>query len=185
MRFVQRIESVEKFLLNPLFTGKELDVVDQQYLGLPVFLPKTDQLIVLNPINVFIGEFLGRKVSNTRSFAMADDVLANGMEQMGFAQPDSTVQEQRIVRFARRLRDCLGRGISKVVIISNDKSVKRILGIKIEIVISRVPVGRSLSRLCFCCCGQSDGSSRQPRQGSYFESDLQLLPGGNGKNILQ
>jgi len=56
--FVQGVERVEKFLLNPFLTGEKLDVVNQQHVGLAVFLAELGELVVLNPVNVFVREFL-------------------------------------------------------------------------------------------------------------------------------
>ena len=55
---VQRVEGVEELLLNPLFAGEKLDVVNQQHIGLTIFT-KLHQLILLNGRDVFVGEFLG------------------------------------------------------------------------------------------------------------------------------
>ena len=38
VRFVQRVEGVEEFLLNPLLAGEKLNVVNQQHVRLAVFL---------------------------------------------------------------------------------------------------------------------------------------------------
>ena len=37
VRLVQRVEGVEKFLLNAFLAGQKLDVVNQQHVGLAVF----------------------------------------------------------------------------------------------------------------------------------------------------
>jgi hypothetical protein len=56
---VQRVEGVEKFLLNPFLAGEELDVVNQQHVGLAVFLAEFGELVVLDAVNVFVGELFG------------------------------------------------------------------------------------------------------------------------------
>ena len=48
VRFVQGVEGVEEFLLNAFLAGEELDVVDQQHIGLAVFFAELDQLVVLD-----------------------------------------------------------------------------------------------------------------------------------------
>ena len=56
---VQRVEGVEKFLLNALLAGQKLNVVNQQHVGLAVFLAEFGELVVLDAVNVFVREFLG------------------------------------------------------------------------------------------------------------------------------
>src|SRR5439155_21121040 len=59
MGFVQRVERVKKLLLDALFARKKLNVIDQENVGLTKLPPKTDELIILNGIDEFIGELLG------------------------------------------------------------------------------------------------------------------------------
>ena len=67
VRLVQRIEGVEELLLNPLFAGQELDVVNEQHVGLPVFLAEAGELVVLDAVNVFVGKLLRGKVGHPRA----------------------------------------------------------------------------------------------------------------------
>ena len=46
--FVQRVERVEKFLLDAFLAGEKLDVVDQQHIGLAIFFAEPDELVVLD-----------------------------------------------------------------------------------------------------------------------------------------
>src|SRR5439155_4939694 len=55
--FVQRIECVEKLLLDAFFAGKELDVVDQKHVGLAIFFSEANELLVLDGVDVFVREF--------------------------------------------------------------------------------------------------------------------------------
>ena len=55
--FVQRVEGVEKFLLNAFLARQKLDVVNQQHVGLAVFLAEFRQQVVLDAVNVFVREF--------------------------------------------------------------------------------------------------------------------------------
>ena len=59
VRLVQRIERVEKFLLNAFLAGEKLDVVNQQHVGLAVFFAEFGELVVLDAVNVFVREFFG------------------------------------------------------------------------------------------------------------------------------
>ena len=61
---VQGVEGVEELLLNAFLAGQKLHVVDQQHIRLPVFAAEADQLVVLDGVNVFVGELLGGKIGD-------------------------------------------------------------------------------------------------------------------------
>ena len=132
VRLVQRVEGVEELLLNALLAGEELDVVNQQHVGLAVFLAEPDELVVLNAVDVFVGEFLRGNVGDARALLVADDVLADGVQQMRLAQADAAVEEQRVVGLAGRLGDGQGGGVGKVVVVADDEGVEGVLGIEAE-----------------------------------------------------
>ena len=130
---MQRVESVEKFLLNAFLAGEELDVVNQQHVRLAVFFAEFDELVVLNSINVFVCEFFGGEIGHARALFVADDVLADGMEQMGLAQADAAVEEERIVGFAGHLCDGEGCRVGKIVVVADNERFKSVFGIKVQI----------------------------------------------------
>ena len=121
VRLVQRVERVEKFLLDALLAGEKLDVVNQQHVGLAVFFAEADELVVLNAVNVFVREFLGRDVGDARAFFVRGDMLADGVKQMRLAQPDAAVKEKRIVGFARRLGHGQRGGVGKIIVVADDE----------------------------------------------------------------
>jgi len=51
-------------------------------------------------------------------------VIADGLEQVGFSQPYSSVEEQRIVEFSRFFGNTFGSGIGKLIGIADDETVK-------------------------------------------------------------
>ena len=136
VRLVQRVEGVEKFLLNALLAGQKLDVVNQQHVGLPVFLAEPGELVVLDAVNVFVGEFFGRDIGDARAFLVAGDVLADGVQQMGLAQADAAVKEKRVVGFAGRLGDGQRGGVGEIVVVADDKRVERVLGIEMQFAVA-------------------------------------------------
>ena len=137
VRLVQRVERVEKFLLNAFLAGEELDVVNQQHVGLAVFLAELGQLVVLDAVNVFVGELLGRDIGDARAFLVAGDVLADGVEQMRLAQADAAVKKKRVVGFAGRLGDGQGGGVGEIVVVADDKRFERVFGIEMDFAVVR------------------------------------------------
>ena len=130
MALVQGVESMEELLLNAFLAGQELHVVDEQDVRLAMFAAEADQLIVLNGLDVFVGEFFGRKIRDARAFFGAGNVLANGVQQMRLAQTHPAIKEKRIVGFARRLRDGHGGGMGVVVVLTHDEGFEGVFGIQ-------------------------------------------------------
>src|SRR5688572_4668795 len=76
---VQRVEGMEKFLLDPFFACQKLNVVDQQNISLSIFSTKTGQLVILDSVDVLVGKLFRRNVSHARVLSMPGYMLANGV----------------------------------------------------------------------------------------------------------
>src|SRR6266481_4329142 len=101
----ERVERMEKFLLRPLFTTQKLNVVNQKKVGLAITFPEFYQITVLYRVDELVDEQLTRDVKHLHVFPFRPDELADGLHEMGLAQTDAAVNEQRIVRSRGRLRD--------------------------------------------------------------------------------
>src|ERR1043166_3102494 len=82
MALVKSVESMEKFLLDAFFARQELNIVNEQNVGLAIFFPKLHQVIVLNGVYVFVRELLGRDIRDARAFFAVENVLPDGVQQM-------------------------------------------------------------------------------------------------------
>ena len=181
---VQRIECVKELLLNPLFARQKLDVIDQQHVRLPVFLAETGKLVVLDAVDVFVGELLGRNKRYARALLVYHDVLSDGVQQMGLAQTDSTVKEKRVVRLAGRLGHRQRRSVCKVVVVADHERVERVLWIEIQVVVGPRSLRRRLGRLPLAV----DRLRRQcgkPAACAHFKLNLQLPSGRERDHVLQ
>ena len=58
----ERVEGVEKFLLRALLAAEELDVVDQEQIGLAVAFAEFDQVVVLDRVDELVDEKLAREI---------------------------------------------------------------------------------------------------------------------------
>ena len=105
MSVKERVERMEKFLLRPLFTTEKLNVVNQKKVGLAITFPEFYQITVLYRVDELVDEQLTRDIKHLHVLPFRPDELADGLHQMGLAQTDAAVNEQRIVRSRRRLRD--------------------------------------------------------------------------------
>ncbi len=74
---------------------------------------------------------------------MRDDVVANRVHQMGLAEPDSAVNEQRVIRPRRGFRHSAAGRVGKLVRRPNNERVKRVPRTKDAnvIAVSRIRLG--------------------------------------------
>ena len=85
MAVEQGVEGVEKFFLRPFFAAEELDIIDQQKIGLAIALAEFDQGIVLNGVDELVNENLTREVHHFRGFLFVPNILTDRLHQMRFA----------------------------------------------------------------------------------------------------
>ena len=120
---------------------------------------------------------------------MPGHVLADGMQQMRFAEPDAAIEKQRIVRFAGRLRDRQRGGMREVVVLADDEGVERIPRIKRQ-VLSRC--GRStlfFRRIKRPFALMTLASAARVKNWTHRrvgrpKLDLKTLPGGGADRVL-
>ena len=112
---VDRVERVEELLLRPLLVRDELDVVDEQQVDPPVAGAELVDLALLDRGDELVGELLARRVDDALARELGDDLVADGMHQVGLAEAHAAVQEERVVGVARALRDRQARGVGEAV----------------------------------------------------------------------
>ena len=120
----ERVERVKKFLLRAFLAGEELDVVNEQHVHLAVALAEFHERAVLDRVNELVRELLARDVGNFRTLAVREDMLADGVHEVRFPESHSAVEKERVVNFARRLRDGAARGVRKLVVRADDERLK-------------------------------------------------------------
>ena len=125
---------MEKFLLGTFFSYDELYVVNKEYIDIPVFLPEfghTGIISVTDGIDQLVGKYFRCYVENFFGSVSLQDIMCYRMHKVGFAQSHVSVQEQRIVFFARRLRHSHGSSVCKPVVAADDKGFKGIFWIQV------------------------------------------------------
>ena len=114
-RLVEVVEGVEEFLLGPLFARDELNVVDQQKVDRPVARAEGGRAVVADRIDELIGEVLGREIDDQRAGKQVNRPVADRVEQVRLAETDAAIDEQRVIRARRELRDGLRGGLGELV----------------------------------------------------------------------
>ena len=138
LRVVQRVERVEELGLRALFAGEELNVVDQQHVDGAIALAEIEDAIVADGVDHLVHESLGRDVGQFQIAIVLKHVVPDRVHQVRLAQPDTAVDEQRVVRARRRFRDRAAGRVRELIRRSDDEGVERVARIE--------PGGPGLSR---------------------------------------
>src|SRR5712675_647633 len=126
MPIKKSVESVKEFLLRSLLASEKLDVVNQENISLAITLPEFDEITVLDRVDEFVDEQLTRDVDHLHVSSFRPHILSDGLHQMGFAQANAAVNEQRIVRARRRLRDGKTGCVRDFIVRADDERFKRV-----------------------------------------------------------
>ena len=131
---VDRVERVEELFLGPLLVGDELDVVDEEEVDPAVAGPELVDLALLDRGDELVGELLARRVDDALARELGDDLVADGVHQVGLAEADPAVQEERVVGVAGPLGDRQAGRVGEPVGRADDEVRERV---------ARVEVGRA------------------------------------------
>ena len=120
------VEGVEKFFLDALFAGEELDVVDQKDVDAAVTLAEFRERVLLDGMDKFIGEFFRGEIGDAGFGIALEDAVSDGVHQVGLAETGGTVDEKGIVGLRRGLGDREGGGMGELVVRPDHEVLERI-----------------------------------------------------------
>ena len=119
---------MEKFFLRVVLADQELQVIDHQHIDAAKLFLELHRRLAADCGDEAIHEFFGRHVSDRDRLraVLAPQFPGDGMHQVGLAQADAAVQEQRIEADARRLfGDAARAGIGKLIGLADDEVIER------------------------------------------------------------
>ena len=125
---VELVESMEKLFLGLFLSAQKLYIVDQQKIAFTEMIPEAIHGLGAQVGGEFIHELLKRRVDDV--FALEDLLVADGLEEVRFAQPNTTIEEERVVEFARFFRDAFGRGVCELVGAADDETFESKRGVE-------------------------------------------------------
>ncbi len=134
--FVEGIEGMEELFMDAFFAGEELNVVDEQDIGLAVSATEFGELVILDGVDVVVGEAFGGDVGDAGSFSLADDLEADGVEQVGFTEADAAIDEEGVIGLAGGMGYGECGGVGEAVIGADDEILEGIFGIEGEVAYS-------------------------------------------------
>ena len=106
---------MEEFLLRPLFSRDELNIIDQKEIDRPVSCAKGVRAAVADCTDELIGEVLGREIDDHHAGKQVTALVTDRVEQVRLAEADAAIDEQRVVRARRELRDGLTGRLGELV----------------------------------------------------------------------
>ena len=121
---VEVVEGVEELLLRPLLARDELDVVDQEQVDGAVLGAELRGPVVADRVDQLVGEALGREVEQAERRVEPRDLVADRVEQVGLAETDPAVDEERVVGLRRQLGHRLAGGLGELVGVADDEGVE-------------------------------------------------------------
>ena len=129
---MDRIERMEELFLRPLLVRDELDVVDQQQVDPAIARAELVDLALLDARDEFVRELLGRRVHDALAREAGDDLVADRVHQVGLAQPDPAIQEQRVIGMTRTLRHGQAGRVGQSVGRADDEVRERVARIEVR-----------------------------------------------------
>jgi hypothetical protein len=107
--------NVEKFLLRALLANEKLHVVDQDDIIPAIAVTKVIHFVVTQGTHQIIEEFFRGDIARDHASVRLLHVVANGMQQMRFAQPYITVDKEGIIGACRMACHRQAGGMSKLI----------------------------------------------------------------------
>src|SRR5882724_4696238 len=93
---------MKEFLLGFFLAADKLDVVDNQYVHIAIFLFNILHALIPDRPHDVAREFFGRDIARTYLVVMqGSNFVSQCLEQMGFPKANSPVKKERIVFYAR------------------------------------------------------------------------------------
>ena len=124
LRVVEGVEGVEELVLRAFLAGDELDVVDEQDVDRAVALTELQNPVVADGVDHLVHETFRRDVGEPQPRRVLHDVLADGVHQVGLAQADAAVDEQRVVGERRCFGHRPAGGVRELVRGADDEGVE-------------------------------------------------------------
>ena len=106
---------MEELLLGTVFTGDELNIIHQKQVGVPVFAAEFHVSALFYGGNQLIGKLIAFDVDNMEVRMIFNNMVGNGVEQMGLAQSAFAVDEKRVIGIGRLGGNSPGSSMGKPV----------------------------------------------------------------------
>ncbi len=128
---VERVEGVEEFFLGPDVLAEEMDVVDHQQVDVAVAIAELAACRRLDDgADELVDEAVAGEIEDAQIALALEDLLADGLEQVGLAETDAAVDEEGVVGLARVFGDGDASGVGELVAGAGDELLEDIIGVE-------------------------------------------------------
>ena len=115
---------MEELLFGAVLSGQELHVVDEQHVDGSVLVPELAHLRCLDGGDHLVHELLRGEVGDPLLREAPTYLVADGVHEMGLAQPDPSVEEERVVGLAGRIRDRHRGGVGEAGVVAHHEGAE-------------------------------------------------------------
>ncbi len=139
--------------------SEELDVVDQQHVGVAVGVLEGRQRFGAERGDEVVRERLGGRVADGGAAAEREHVVADRVQQVRLAEPGRRVEEERVVGLSGELGDRKRGAMREAVSGADDELVEAVAGVERAAVAARPTAGAAVgvwARLARAAVVQSD-----------------------------
>ena len=118
---------MEEFFLRGFLAGDELNIVDEERIGLAVFFAEARGCTGANGLNQLVCKLVTLDVNDVFIREVLFQLVADGIEQVGFSQTGIAVDEKRVVVFRRLFGYLAAGGAGKFIGAAFDERFERVL----------------------------------------------------------
>ena len=129
---VEVIEGMEKFLLRRFLAGDKLDIVDEEQVGIAVFIAELIVPALLQGGNQLVCKLIALDIDDIIAGVVLMHDAGDGVKQVRFAKAGRAVNKKGIIRFRRVIGDGNGGGVREAVRGADDKVVEGELRVKLD-----------------------------------------------------
>jgi len=124
--FIEGVERVKELLLHRLLPLEEVNVVDEEEVRLAEPAAEIGRGAVLNRGHELVGELLGADEGDSSLWLPEQDLVRDGLHEVGLPQPGVAIDEERVVDLAWGLADGVRRGGCELVGFPDDEVLERV-----------------------------------------------------------
>ncbi|MNF91501.1 hypothetical protein D3C84_741040 [compost metagenome] len=128
---------MEKLFLGTLFTGEELNVIDEQRIHRTVEALELVDGIELQCLDHVRNETLGMQVDHLGIRILLEQVVTHSMHQVRFTQAYAPIKEERVIAMLRVIGYLPGRCAGELVRFTFDEVFERKRAIEVARVLER------------------------------------------------
>ena len=124
---VKGVERVEKLLLRRNLARDELNIVDQEHIGVAVFFLEFRSGLLFDGADEFVGEILALDQNDVEVGLIALDFVCDRLHQVRFSKSAGAVQEKRIVLLCGIVSNGNGSRVCELVGATDDEVIKGVV----------------------------------------------------------